>query len=164
MRILKGLALIIVGILAILLPTFFTTAIAVIVGVLLIIAGISMLSQGGSTTGRVFSIGIGLVALIAGILFLVYPASGALSLTIILSAFFLIEGLGKLVIAFSFKNMPARIGYIFSGALGVILAAVVWAGLPGDSRYVLGLLLGIDFIVFGAVVLAFRPSELSEPK
>jgi len=81
-----------------------------------------------------------------------FPVSGALSLTLVLIAFFAVEGVASIMYAFEHrKQLTDRWGWILaSGVVDLILAAIILAGFPGTALWALGLLVGINMIFGGA--------------
>jgi uncharacterized membrane protein HdeD (DUF308 family) len=160
----EGIILIVLGILAIVLPQIFAFGIEVVIGVLLIIAGL-VASYRAFTREKllhsIFWLAIGVIGIVIGILMLVYPWKGILALTIMLTIYFFLDGLTKLMMAARLRHTSYWTWYLLCGLVSVILAVVVWAGWPNSSYWLLGLLLGINFIFFGcariALALSLRP-------
>ncbi len=152
-----GILFLLMGAVAILVPLVATLALTLMVGILFIIGGVYELARafrhrGG---GRVFGpLLFGLLALIAGIVLVANPLEGAVTLTLFLGIFFLVSGVFRSIAAFDIR--PARgWGWMLFGALiSVIIGILILAGLPGSGVWVLGLLVGIDFLVFGVTLIA----------
>ena len=92
----------------------------------------------------------------AGLLLLVSPGSGALSLTLILIVFFVIEGVASVMYALEHRQqLTGSWGWMLvSGIIDLILAAMVFAGLPGSAAWAIGLLVGINMIFGGSALIA----------
>ena len=82
-----------------------------------------------------------------------WPISGAVSLTLLLIVFFMIEGVLSIMYAFEHKKeLSGRWGWMLvSGIVDLILAAIILAGLPGTAAWALGLLVGINMLFGGTV-------------
>ena len=92
---------------------------------------------------------LSLLYLLSGLLLLAYPLTGVFTLTLFLAAFFLAEGVFKLIHAFRMRP-AARWGWIvFSGVISLILGFLVLAGLPLTAFWAIGLVVGIDLIFGG---------------
>jgi uncharacterized membrane protein HdeD (DUF308 family) len=93
----------------------------------------------------------------SGIVLLLWPLSGVLSLTLILIVFFVIEGVASIMFALEHKReLSARWGWMLaSGIIDLILATIIFAGLPGTAAWAIGLLVGIN-MVFGGRLGADR--------
>jgi uncharacterized membrane protein HdeD (DUF308 family) len=155
----EGIVLLILGILAIVLPPIATIAVEALVGWLLLVSGIVGLIATLRMRGApglwwsLLSAGLGIVA---GIVLLRWPLSGALSLTFILTVFLILEGLVSILYALEHKReLSGRWGVmLFSGVIDLFLAAIIYAGLPGTAAWAIGLLIGINLVFGGAALIA----------
>ena len=147
-----GLAMTLVGVLAIVFPIVSTLAAALFVGWTLLLAGIFLL-VGSFTihaTGPFFgALLTALLMIAAGVFLLFNPLAGALALTILLGVLFLVQGAFELALAFEMRPQRAWVWMLLSGLASVVLAVVIAAGLPGISLIALGILLGINFLSTG---------------
>ena len=86
---------------------------------------------------------------------LIWPISGALSLTLLLSAFFIVEGVASIMYAIDHRNqLTGRWGWmLLSGIVDLILAGIIVAGLPGTAAWALGLLVGINMLFGGTAMI-----------
>jgi uncharacterized membrane protein HdeD (DUF308 family) len=82
--------------------------------------------------------------------------SGALSLTLILTAFLTIEGVASIFYALEHKReLSGRwVMMLISGIVDLILAGMIFAGLPGTAAWAIGLLIGINLVFGGAALIA----------
>ena len=78
-----------------------------------------------------------------------------MSLTLVLIAFFMVEGIATLMYAFEHRNqLSGRWGWmLISGIVDLILAGIIFAGLPGTAAWALGLLVGINMVFGGAAMI-----------
>jgi len=153
----EGIILLLLGLVAIVLPPLATIAVEVIVGWLLLVSGI----VGAIATfkmrqapGFVWSLLSALLGIVAGIVLLRWPLSGAFSLTVILTVFLTIEGIMSILFALEHKReLSGRWGMMLvSGVIDLFLAGIIFAGLPGTAAWAIGLLIGIN-LVFGGTAL-----------
>ena len=81
--------------------------------------------------------------------------SGAFSLTFVLIAFFVLEGILSVMFALEHrKELPGAWGWMLaSGIVDLALATILFAGLPGTATWAIGLLAGIN-LTFGGVAMA----------
>ena len=93
-----------------------------------------------------------LIAIAAGIVLLGWPVSGSVSLTLVLIVFFVIEGIVSIMYAIEHRRQySGRWAWmLFSGIIDLILAGIIFAGLPGTALWALGLLLGINLLFGGS--------------
>jgi uncharacterized membrane protein HdeD (DUF308 family) len=96
------------------------------------------------------------LAVAVGALMIGRPISGAFSLTLLLIAFFLIEGIASIMFALDHRRYLAGAwGWMLaSGIVDLLIVAVIFAGLPGLALWVLGILLGINLTVGGVALVA----------
>src|SRR6266446_7040856 len=109
------------------------------------------------------------LAIAAGIVLLGWPVRGAVSLTLLLIVFFIIEGVLSIMYALEHKKeLSGRWGWmLISGIIDLILAAIIWGGLPGTAEWALGLLVGINMLFGGSAMIAMalhaRTADTSTP-
>jgi uncharacterized membrane protein HdeD (DUF308 family) len=154
----EGVVLIVLGVLAILVPAIATLAAELLVGWLLLIAGVVGLFTtfwAKPAPGFWWSLISAVISVIAGVLLLIWPRTGVVSLTLVLIAFFLIEGISSIMYAVEHrKELSGRWGWMLaSGIITLVLAAMIWAGLPSTAVWAIGLLLGIDLVFGGAALI-----------
>jgi uncharacterized membrane protein HdeD (DUF308 family) len=97
------------------------------------------------------------LSVIIGVLLIIRPVEGAASLTILLTAFFIVEGVFQTAIAVASRHvMGGHWGWmLLSGLADLVLAAIIIAGWPGTAVWALGLLVGVNLLTSGwAVVMA----------
>jgi uncharacterized membrane protein HdeD (DUF308 family) len=159
-----GLAMTLVGIVAIIFPIVSTLATALFVGWMFLLAGI-FLFVGSFTihgTGPFFgALLIALLMVAAGVFLLFHPVAGAIALTIVVGAIFLVQGAFELTLAFEMRPHQGWVWMLLSGLASVVLALVIAVGLPGISLIALGILLGINFLSTGlGYIFASRTASL----
>jgi len=153
----EGIVLLVLGILAILLPPFATLAVTIIFGWIFLVSGmVGFVTTMGArgAPGFWWSLVSALLATAAGLVLLVQPAGGALSLTLLLVAFFAVEGAVSILYALEHRReLSGRWEWmLISGVIDLVLAAIILAGLPGTAAWALGVLVGVNMI-FGATAL-----------
>ncbi|MDF2096780.1 HdeD family acid-resistance protein [Aquibaculum arenosum] len=156
---LYGAVLCLLGLFAILAPSFAAVAISLLLGWLLLIAGalgiFAVFRSGSSEPGYWSNLLMSVVFLLAGATLLWRPLAGVLTLTIILAAYFLATGLFKLGAAARYRSTMAR-GWtwmLVSGVIDLVLGLLIVFGLPGSADWVLGLLVGINLLFTGLALV-----------
>ncbi len=153
----EGIILVILGLAAIVIPPIATLAVELLFGWLFLFSGIA----GAITTflmreapGFWWSLVSAILAIAVGVVMLLWPLSGVLTLTVLLITFFIIEGVASIMFALEHKReLSGRWGWMLaSGTIDLILAVIIIAGLPGTAAWALGLLVGIN-LVFGGTAL-----------
>jgi uncharacterized membrane protein HdeD (DUF308 family) len=101
-----------------------------------------------------------MLVIAAGVVLLEWAVRGAISLKLLLIVFFIMEGVLWIMYALEHKRaLSGRWGWMLvSGVIGFILAAVIWARLPGTVEWVLGLLVGINMLCGGSAMIAMAMS------
>ena len=148
----EGIFLIILGLIAILVPHFFTVAIVVSLGWILLFGGTFLITRAllfFRMPGFGLWLFMGILQFVIGYLFLAQPLEGILTLTMLMTLFFALEGVAKISFAFMMRPL-AHWGFVlFSGLTALILALVVWMGWPGTAEWLLGLFFGINMFFGG---------------
>jgi uncharacterized membrane protein HdeD (DUF308 family) len=155
----EGILLVILGLLAFLLPPLATLGITIVIGWLFLLSGImGLITTFGArqAPGFWWSLVSAILAIGAGVILLARPVTGAVSLTLVLIAFFIVEGVASIMYALDHKQRSSqRWGWmLLSGIIDLILAAMIFAGLPGTAAWALGLLVGINMIFGGSALIA----------
>ncbi len=93
----------------------------------------------------------GVVAIVFGILAVVWPRLTALALALLFGAYALVDGVGMLIEAFRLHDATGRrVAYLIAGLVGagVGILTLVW---PGITALVLVVMIGVWAIVTGAL-------------
>ena len=155
----EGIILLVLGLVAVMLPVVATVAVEIIVGWLILVSGI----VGLVTTfymrrapGFWWSLFSALIGTAAGVVLLLWPLNGALSLTLILTVFLAFEGIVSIMFALDHRReLSGRwVMMLLSGIVDLILASFIFSGLPGTAAWAIGLLVGINLIFGGTAVIA----------
>jgi uncharacterized membrane protein HdeD (DUF308 family) len=155
----EGIVLVVLGLLAIVVPQVATLAVAIFLGWLFLISGVAgLITTFGArqAPGFWWSLLSAILGIAAGVVLLLWPISGAVSLTLLLIVFFLIEGVLSIMYALEHKReLTGQWGWMLaSGIIDLILAAIIFAGLPGTAAWALGLLVGINMLFGGSSMIA----------
>jgi len=165
----EGIALVILGLLALLAPVVASVAATVFFGWILLLSGIVGLIatlRARHAPGFVWSLLSALVGIVAGVLLLGWPVQGRLSLTAVLIAFLLLEGGVSIMYALEHRSaLSNRWGWMLaSGIVDVLLGLLLFIGLPGTALWALGLLVGINMLFGGwaliLMALQARPAAV----
>ena len=147
-----GVVYIIAGFVALGSMMMATLASVVVVGAMMIVAGIAeiigafqMKSWGKFLIWAL----LGVLYVIAGFLTCDNPVFAAVLLTLFLGASLIASGAVRLFLAFSMKRESPWVWVALSGAITVLLGLLIVARWPVNSVYILGLFLGIDLIMAG---------------
>ena len=155
----EGIALVVLGVIAILIPPIATLAVTIVLGWLFLVSGVIGLFTTfwmRQAPGFWWSLISAVLAVVVGGLLLARPVSGALSLTIVVVVFFVIEGVASIMFALEHKReLSGRWGWmLMSGIIDLVLATLVFAGLPSTAAWAIGLLVGINMVFGGSALIA----------
>jgi uncharacterized membrane protein HdeD (DUF308 family) len=163
----EGIVLTLLGALAILLPAAGSLAATLIFGwILLLSGGMGLVAtiRARHAPGFAWSLLSAFIGLVAGGLLLAQPVQGILSLTAVLIAFLIAEGVVSIFYATEHrKGFSAGWGWMLaSGFLDLVLAVILLAGLPGTAVWALGVLLGVN-LIFGGTALISMALQARSP-
>ena len=162
-----GVALAAVGVLALIFPVAATFAVVVMVGWLLVLAGLVTIWDAFTVEGTGPFFGellIGLLKLAFGVYLLRHPDFSMVALTLLLAAIFMIDGAIQVALAFDLRPMDGWIWMLLSGLVTIAVALLIAAELPDISLVVLGVYLGISFLCTGIarILLSRRLSAFAQ--
>jgi uncharacterized membrane protein HdeD (DUF308 family) len=147
-----GILFIIGGTLAILLPGWASLSLELVIGWILLIAGIFQVIHSFASKGwGAFFLRFlgGLLYIAAGILLLFYPLGGLLTLTLLLAILFIVQGIFRIMFSIQIKGRGQWGWALFGGLITLALGILIYVQWPSSSVWVLGLFLGIDLIFAG---------------
>lgn len=155
----EGIILVLLGAAAIVVPQIATLTVALFIGWVLLFSGIAGLFTTFSMRpmpGFWWSLLSAVIGIAAGLVLLFSPVTGAISLTIVLVAFFLLEGIASIMFAFEHKNeLPGTwVMMLLSGIVDLVLGGLIFLGLPSSAAWAIGLLVGINMIFGGFALIA----------
>ena len=83
------------------------------------------------------------------------PAAGIVSLTAVLTAFFIVEGVFQTAAALTYRDgIPRSWGWLLaSGIADLVLVAIIISGWPGTVGWTLGLLAGVSLLTSGWAIV-----------
>jgi uncharacterized membrane protein HdeD (DUF308 family) len=163
----EGTILVVLGLLAVAVPIIAGLAVAILFGWLFLISGIVGLATTFAmrrAPGFWWSLLSAVLGIVVGGWLLVEPGLGLVSLTYLLIAFFVIEGIATIMFALEHKSaLSGRWGWMLvSGIVDLFLAAVILVGLPGAVAWALGLIVGINMAFGGASMIAMALAAHAE--
>lgn len=147
-----GVAAIVLGCIAILVPAVASVGTAIFIGWLLLIVGAFMIAgafSAHSVGTLVWRLLWAILTVIVGLWLIVEPHNGTLTLTFVLGIYFLFMGLTRIAIAFLARGEPNAGWLGLSGVAGLVIGILVLAKFPSSADWAIGLLVGIDLIFAG---------------
>jgi len=163
----EGIVLAVLGLAAMIVPPLASLAVTIFLGWMFLISGIAGLIVtfwARQMPGFWWSLFSAALAVLAGGILLARPAQGILTLTIVVGAYFLAEGVATIMYALEHRReLSERWSWLLiSGLMDILIAFLIVAGLPGSAEWAIGLLVGINLVLGGAslvgMALAARKS------
>ena len=155
----EGVVLLVLGVAAVIVPAIATLAYAIVIGWLFLIMG----AVGLATTywmrhapGFWWSLVSAVLAIAVGVALIGWPFRGEVSLTLLLIAFFLIEGIASIMYALEHRReLSGRWSFmLMSGIIDLVLGGIILSGLPETAMWAIGLLVGINMLFGGGALIA----------
>ena len=154
----EGILLVVLGLAAMIVPTLASVAVTIFLGWLFLISGIAGLAVtfwARRMPGFWWSLVSAVLAIGAGIILLAQPVQGTLTLTIVVGAYFLAEGVATIMYALEHRReLSERWSWLLvAGLMDLLIAAIIITGLPGSALWAVGLLVGINLLFGGASLI-----------
>jgi uncharacterized membrane protein HdeD (DUF308 family) len=155
----EGIVLVVLGAFAILLPQIASLAVEIWLGWLFLISGVFGLVSSfwmRQAPGFWWALLSAVLAIAVGVALIASPVAGVLSLTYLLIAFFIVEGVSSIMYAIEHRReLTGGWGWMLaSGIVTLALGGIILAGLPGTAAWAIGLLVGIDMVFGGSALVA----------
>jgi len=165
-----GIVYIIAGVIALGSIVMATVASVLVVGIMMIVAGIAEIINAFQLKGWgkfVIWALLGVLYIVAGFVTFENPLFAAAVLTLMLGAALVASGLVRIFLAFSMKRESPWIWVLLSSLVTLLLGLLILAHWPINSVYVLGIFLGVDLVMAGAawigLGLALRRGNTPSP-
>ena len=154
----EGILLAILGLAAIIVPPLASLAITIFLGWMFLIAaigGLIITFWARQMPGFWWSLISAALAVLAGLVLLARPVQGVLTLTIVVGAYFLAEGVATIMYALGHRReLSGRWSWLLvAGLMDILISFIIIAGLPGSAEWALGLLVGINLLFGGATLI-----------
>jgi uncharacterized membrane protein HdeD (DUF308 family) len=156
--VLEGVMMIVLGLLAIAYPVFATLAVDLYLGWLFLFSGLFALIAAFSARqfpGFWWALVTALLSVLVGTALIWKPGEGVVSLTAVLTAFFVVEGVFQAAAALSYREViPHSWAWLLaSGVADLALATIIISGWPGTVGWTLGLLAGVSLLTSGWAIV-----------
>jgi uncharacterized membrane protein HdeD (DUF308 family) len=157
---LLGAATLALGIVLLFNPTSAAHLLSVLIGIAFIIGGVLEIAVGWSVGSRLGAAVLGAVLVIGGTLAVAWPKVTLWTVALIVGLSLILHGIGRVAVAVTERHsVPSWEWFAAVGVLNVVVGvlAIAW---PHATVLVLAVILGIQIVLFGALLLAvaFAPS------
>src|SRR5512139_1034911 len=154
----EGILLAVLGVAALILPPLASLAITIFLGWMFLISGIGGLIVtfwARNMPGFWWSLVSAALAVLAGGILLARPAQAVLTLTIVVGAYFLAEGVATIMYALEHRReLTGRWSWlVISGIVDIAISFMVITGLPSSAEWAIGILVGINLLFGGATLI-----------
>jgi uncharacterized membrane protein HdeD (DUF308 family) len=160
-----GIALVILGMVAIGYTVEMTMVSVMFLGWLLVVAGLFEVVHGFTRRqwgGFFVNLLGGALYAVAGVVMVANPARAAVILTLLIAIILIVAGLFRLFIALS-TPLHHRGWLVLNGAISIVLGIMIWDAWPVSGLWVIGLFIGIDMIFDGWTEIMLALSARSLP-
>jgi len=162
-----GVALIVLGVIALAMIPVATLAAVMVLGWLLVFSGIVEAVHGFQVHrwgGMFMHLAGGVLGVLIGLLIVTHPVAGALAWTLLFASFFTVVGLFRLVAAIRLK-FPNWGWAAFDGTVTTLLGILLGAGWPWSGLWFLGFAVGVSLVLRGwsALMLALTIRSIAGP-
>ena len=147
-----GIALVILGFLAVGAPLVTGIAVAITVGAFVVLTGvveIALYMKARSWGKGIMGVILGILSIVCGALMIAHPLMGLGFLTLLVAAYFFVHGLFEVIEAVQLRPTPGWGWSLFSGALTVLLGVMIWRQWPISGAWAIGVLVGIHVLMSG---------------
>jgi len=162
-----GVLTVIAGILAIASPLLSGLTVVVFIGFALAIGGIARtiaaFSAGSFGQGTLAFLG-GILTFGAGLILAARPGIGLATLTLMLGAYLLVDGISGAVLAFRVRPESGWGSMLFSAVIGVILGFLLLREWPLSEVWAIGTLVGVNLLVSGFSLISVGTAARSLAK
>lgn len=151
-----GWALVILGILAIVAPAVAGGAVVITIGLILLVAGAVQIARGlkaEAWSEKVLATVMGVITVLAGIMVIGHPLLGLAYLTLLLVAYFVLEGIWKIIASFRYRPATGWIWLLASGVVSLILGLLIWSQWPVSGLWAVGVLVGVNLLATGIALV-----------
>jgi uncharacterized membrane protein HdeD (DUF308 family) len=154
--ILCGVALIVLGVLAVASPALAAVAVNAVISWLIVLAGVVHLSlafyahKAGSVLWKLL---VGLAYAFFGVYLIAHPSLGVVSLTLVLASLFLLEGIFDIALFFQMRAIGGSGWILADGIITLALGLMIYLQWPSSSNWAIGTLVGVSLIISGVTRL-----------
>ncbi len=155
-----GVLSIVLGVLAWVDVVAATLASTVLIGLLLIVAGVVQVAhaaahRGGALAGFLLPAVIGLCYALGGIAIINEPVVGSVVLTAFLAACLVFAGVARVAWAANHRRLGGWWVLLLSGLVALVIGLALYLTLPWSGLWVLGTLVAVELIAGGAAAVSF---------
>ena len=152
-----GIVFSLLGVVAILAPYATGIGLSYLLGIVVLVGGISALVQAlrvGGWRGTIWQGLLAAVYVVAGVLLVLNPVVGLVALTLLLVGYIAISGVVEVAMGLRLRPEARWLWFVASGVLSLAVAALLWVGFPSTAAWAVGLLVGVHLLTSGVALIA----------
>ncbi len=147
-----GIVFVLAGVASIAFPLVSTIAAKIALGWIFMVSGLIMLIHSFSITrwgALLLNLLIGALYVFVGAYLAFFPLTGIITLTLMLAALFMAEGVLQIVMGVRLKGHEGWVWLLLSGVVAIAAGLLIALNLPTSAGWAIGLLVGINFLSTG---------------
>jgi uncharacterized membrane protein HdeD (DUF308 family) len=151
-----GFLLAALGVFVMLAPTVAGAAVAVVLGLVLLLAGLAL----GAFGYQAYSLGKGPFGLVAGgfgiacgLVLLFNPVSSLSTVTSLIAVYLVVQGIAEVFLGLRLMPEDGWVWVVVDGLVSVLLGLSIWVGWPLSGIRAVGFVLGLKLVSAGAVLV-----------
>jgi uncharacterized membrane protein HdeD (DUF308 family) len=147
-----GVLIAVLGLLAIFAPFLTGIVLSISLGLILVAGSLGHVAHAFSArgwSGSLWQVLLAVVYAAAGVSLVLNPLFGLATLTFLLIGYLLASGVVEIAMGFRTRSSPQWGALVASGALSLLVAVLLWFGLPTSALWAVGLLVGISLLSTG---------------
>jgi uncharacterized membrane protein HdeD (DUF308 family) len=151
-----GVVASILGVLAVLMPFVAGASATLLVGVLVLAAGIVRIvwAFGSDSFGKgLLRFVLGVLTLLCGIVLLANPLLAMGVLTVMLAIYLFVDGIAEIVAGFKWRPELGWLWMLIGGVVSILLGIFIWRQFPLSGIWAIGVLLGIKLFFIGLMMI-----------
>ena len=149
-----GIAMIIIGIIGIVFPSLISLTLNFFIGSIFLMGAIILAYSAYVCSAQTLMMWFKpFILIVLSLLILFHPAVVISTLGIILALYFLIDGFAGIALSIEMKPAKGWGFMLLNGVLSLLLGIIVLVGWPLSSAWLVGLMIGISFLLDGIALL-----------
>jgi uncharacterized membrane protein HdeD (DUF308 family) len=151
-----GALLEVMGLFSILVPIVASISVAILAGWALLVGGVVQFGhvlRREAGWERIWRLFLAAITVLAGLSLLLFPLTGTITITFVLVVWLFISGGTRIGAWWGVRHAPGTWPLGANGLASVLLGALIWASLPSSAAWAIGLLVGIELLLYGMTLI-----------
>jgi len=160
MSVVLGIILVVLGFLAMGAPLATGAVVITMIGIFVLAGGVVQIifAFKAPSVGRgVLRFLQGGLMILGGLAIEAHPLLGLATVTLMLAAYFMADGIVRIMLAFDLKPNPGWVWVLVGGIVSVVLGLMIWRGWPLSGAWAVGVLVGVNLMLSGWQLIVLGP-------